>query len=212
MFYIGFLNLKMSDSLIPSFLVSDVSKSLRSLTKNERCEQIAKVARQKWATMSDSLRSLTKNEQPWANRSGCSQIMIEWANRLFFSELLIRSFLGKNEQFAQKTDEQIPSTDICKRVKRAICFFVKNERFAHKKTNERITHPESVAEQNVLLKQLPTDCCSNMYRQDRNKCWAHGYLLYVPVPFTWQHMVPRDTVPCMWCTDISLQWFFNENY
>ena len=39
----------MSDSLIPSFLVSDVSESLRSLTKNERCEPIAQVAHQKWA-------------------------------------------------------------------------------------------------------------------------------------------------------------------
>ena len=32
----------MSNSLIPSFLVSDVSKSLRLLIKNERCEQIAR--------------------------------------------------------------------------------------------------------------------------------------------------------------------------
>ena len=49
---------QMSDSLIPSFLVSDVSESLRSLTKNERCEWIAQVAHQKWANderMSDSL-------------------------------------------------------------------------------------------------------------------------------------------------------------
>ena len=36
MFYLGFLFLKISDSLISSFLVSDVSKSLRSLTKNEQ--------------------------------------------------------------------------------------------------------------------------------------------------------------------------------
>ena len=53
----------MSDSLIPSFLVSDMSESLRLLTKNEQCEQIAQVA----------------------------------------------NFLAKNEQFARKTDEQIPS-------------------------------------------------------------------------------------------------------
>ena len=39
----------MSESLIPSFLVSDVSESLRSLTKNEWCERIAQVAHQKWA-------------------------------------------------------------------------------------------------------------------------------------------------------------------
>ena len=53
----------MSNSLIPSFLISDVSESLRSLTIIEQCEQIAQVAHQKWATMSDSLRSLTNNEQ-----------------------------------------------------------------------------------------------------------------------------------------------------
>ena len=34
----------MSKLLIPSFLVSNVSKSLRLLTKNERCEPIAQVA------------------------------------------------------------------------------------------------------------------------------------------------------------------------
>ena len=48
LFYIGFFFL-MSDLLIPLFLVSDVSESLRSLTKNERCERIAQVAHQKWA-------------------------------------------------------------------------------------------------------------------------------------------------------------------
>ena len=37
----------MSELLIPSFLVSDVSESLRLLTKNERCQQIAQVAHQK---------------------------------------------------------------------------------------------------------------------------------------------------------------------
>ena len=39
----------MSDLLIPSFLMSDVSESLRSLTKNKRCEPIAQVAHQKGA-------------------------------------------------------------------------------------------------------------------------------------------------------------------
>ena len=70
----------MSDSLIPSFLMSDVSESLRLLTKNERCEQIAQVAHQKWANH-------------W----------VFWANRSF------AIFFAKNEQFAQKTDERIPS-------------------------------------------------------------------------------------------------------
>ena len=47
MFYIRFIYLKMSESLIPSFLVSDVSEWFRSLTKNEGCEQIAQVAQDK---------------------------------------------------------------------------------------------------------------------------------------------------------------------
>ena len=38
MFYIGFFIEKISNLLIPSFLLSDVSESLRSLTKNEQCE------------------------------------------------------------------------------------------------------------------------------------------------------------------------------
>ena len=83
----------MSDSLIPSFLVSDVSKLLRLLTKNE------------W---------------PWAIRSGHSPKMSDheqiaqvahqkWANEqiVFLSESLIRSFFQTNERFAQKTDERI---------------------------------------------------------------------------------------------------------
>ena len=78
--------------------MSDVSKSLRSLTKNERCEQIAQVAYQKWATMSDSLRSLRGNKRSWANRSGCSPKMSEWAH-----------FFAKNEWFARETDERISS-------------------------------------------------------------------------------------------------------
>ena len=102
----------MSDSLIPSFLVGDVSESLRSLTKNERCERITQVAHQKWATMSDLLRSLTKNKQPWANRSGRSPKMSEWANRSFFwANRSFAHFFAKNEWFAQKTDERIPSPE-----------------------------------------------------------------------------------------------------
>ena len=51
----------MSKSLIFAFLMSDVSESLISLKSNERCEQIAQVAHQKWATMSNSLTSLRGN-------------------------------------------------------------------------------------------------------------------------------------------------------
>ena len=59
----------MSELLISSFLVSNVSESLRLLTKNERCEQIAQVAHQKWVNMSNSITSLRGNEWSWANRS-----------------------------------------------------------------------------------------------------------------------------------------------
>ena len=91
----------MSDLLIPSFLVSDVNESLRSLTKSERCEQMAQVAHQ-------------KNEWPWAICSGRSEEMSnheqiaqvahqKWVNELiarFFEQIahsLIRSFLDKKQ-------------------------------------------------------------------------------------------------------------------
>ena len=80
----------MSNSLILSFLISDVSESLRSLTIIEQCEQIAQVAHKKWATMSDSLRSLTNNEQIRESL-------------VFFSKSLTRSlfahFFAKNKWF-----------------------------------------------------------------------------------------------------------------
>ena len=86
MFYTHFIYVfwfkKTSNSLIPSFLIFDVSKSLRSLTKNERCERIPQVTHQKWATMSKSLRLLTKNER-------MSELLV------FLSESLIRSFFRK---------------------------------------------------------------------------------------------------------------------
>ena len=64
-------------------------------------------------------------ERPWAIRSGCSPKMSDheqiplvahqkWAIEQiarFLSELLICSFFAKNERFAQKTDERIPSPD-----------------------------------------------------------------------------------------------------
>ena len=72
----------MRDLLIPSFLVSDVSESLVSLTKNERCERIDQVDHQKRTTMSESFRWLTKNER-------MSESLI------FFSKSLIRWFFRK---------------------------------------------------------------------------------------------------------------------
>ena len=94
----------------PSFPLSNVSKSLRSLTKNEQCERTAQVAHQKWATMSDSLTSLRGNERLWANPSGCLPKMSEWVNHSFFwANRSFAYFWAKNEQFPWKTDERIPS-------------------------------------------------------------------------------------------------------
>ena len=72
---------KRGDSLIPSLLMSDVSKSLRSLSKNEQFEGITQVLHQKRATMSDSLRSITKNEQ-------MSKLLV------FLRELIIHSLFA----------------------------------------------------------------------------------------------------------------------
>ena len=78
--------------------MSDVSKSLRLLINNERCERIAQVAYQKWTTMSDSLRSLTKNERPWANCPGCS---------LRMSESLVFELIAHSLIFSQKTSDSL---------------------------------------------------------------------------------------------------------
>ena len=65
----------MSESLINSFLVSDVSESLSLLTKNER---FAQVAQRKWAIVSESLRLLTKNELfPKSTASSLTVIYLE---------------------------------------------------------------------------------------------------------------------------------------
>ena len=55
---------KWSICSFPRFLVSNVSKSLRSLIKNELCERITQVGPSpKMSDVSRSLRSLTKNER-----------------------------------------------------------------------------------------------------------------------------------------------------
>ena len=70
----------------------------QSLISSERCERIAQVARQKWAM--------------WANRSGRSPKMIDWVNCSFFwANRSFTLFWAKNQQFARKTDERIPSPD-----------------------------------------------------------------------------------------------------
>ena len=72
--------------------------------------------------VSKALRSLTKNERPWAIRSDRSEEMSDreqiaqvahqkWANEwiaIFLSESLISSFFGKKLAIRSKTDERIP--------------------------------------------------------------------------------------------------------
>ena len=114
MFYIQFLNIffeKISKSLISSFLVSYVSESLRSAhqkwamwancsghsTKMSNHERFAQVAQRNWAIVSKSLKLLNKNERM------SESLIFFGANRSF------DHFWAKNERFAQKSDERIPS-------------------------------------------------------------------------------------------------------
>ena len=89
------------DSLIPSMLMSNVRESLRSLTKNQRCEGIAQVAHQNRATLSDLLRWLTK--------------MSESLN--FFSEslicLLFVNFFAKTRNLLRKLMSEFPTLKLC---------------------------------------------------------------------------------------------------
>ena len=78
--------------------MSDVSKSLRSLTKNERCERIAQVAHQKWGTMSQLLRSLAKNER-------IARFFEQIANSPFFSQ--------KTSDMLRKPMIEFPALDSC---------------------------------------------------------------------------------------------------
>ena len=65
----------MSELLISSFMVSDVSESLISLKSNER---FAQVAQRKWAIMSKLLRPVTKNEQMSESLIFLSESLIFW--------------------------------------------------------------------------------------------------------------------------------------
>ena len=110
------------NSLIAHFLISLKSNDRLWAIGSDRsrqlsdCERIAQVAQDKWGTVSEWLRSLMTNEgfaqvahDKWAN---CSFLLRKsltcsflWANRLF------AHFFAKNERFAQKTDERIPSPE-----------------------------------------------------------------------------------------------------
>ena len=103
---------KMSDSLIPSFLVCDVSESLRSFIKKwamwanrsgcsskmSNHERFAQVAHQKWATMRESLRSLTKNER-------MRESLVFWENPSF------AHFLQKTSDSLRKPLSEFPALD-----------------------------------------------------------------------------------------------------
>ena len=89
--------------------MSNVSKLLRSLTKNERPWAICSGRSEEMSDVSESLISLTKNERPWAIRSGRSEEMSDreqiaqvahqkWANEWitrFLSKSLISPFFRK---------------------------------------------------------------------------------------------------------------------
>ena len=98
----------MSKSLISSFLVSDVSESLRSLTKNERCEWIAQVAHQKWAIRSGRSEEMSDHEvaqQKWAN---------EWIAQFFERIAHSLSFGQKTSNLLRKPMSEFPSLNMGK--------------------------------------------------------------------------------------------------
>ena len=65
-FFISFLQFFLKifkKQKICSFLLSEVSESVRSLRTNERLWAIAQIAQKEWVIVSKLLRSLTKNER-----------------------------------------------------------------------------------------------------------------------------------------------------
>ena len=85
--------------------MSDVSESLRLLTKNEQPWAIRSGRSEEMSDVSESLISLTKNEPMSKLLIFLSELLIFlskslifWANRSF------AHFWTKNERFAQKTD------------------------------------------------------------------------------------------------------------
>ena len=59
--------------------------------------------------VSKLLRSLTKNERPWVICPGCSPKMSE--SLFFLANHSFAHFFAKNKQFAQRTDERIPNPE-----------------------------------------------------------------------------------------------------
>ena len=86
----------MNDLLIPSFLMSNVSESFRSLTKNEQCERIAQVAHQKWAMLVNrSGHSPKMRDHEQITQVALQKGANEWITSFFYSKSLICSFFCK---------------------------------------------------------------------------------------------------------------------
>ena len=61
---------------------------------------------------SESLMLLRRKERSWANCSGRSPKMSEWANHSLFEQITYSfTFLANNEWFAPKVNKQIPNPD-----------------------------------------------------------------------------------------------------
>ena len=140
---------KMRELLISSFLVSKVSESLRSLTKNEQCEWITQVAHQKWATMSDSLRSLRGNE--WCKQIAHQKWANEWITH-FFERITHSLIFGqKMSDLLRNQMSEFPALEVSpkniQRVTRTICslcslkWAILSKRAKSEWVKERIPNP-----------------------------------------------------------------------
>ena len=100
----------MSESLISSFLVSDVSELLRLLTKNERCERITQVTHQKWVTMTISSGcSEEMSDREWIAQVAHQKLADEWIAHFFgqIAQLLI--FGQKMSDLLRKPMSEFPA-------------------------------------------------------------------------------------------------------
>ena len=107
MFYIGYFIFK-NERFAHSLIFGERCERITQVAHQKWAMWADRSSRwPKMSNVSESLRALTKNERPLANRS---PKMSQWANRSFFwANCSLAHFFAKNEQLAQKTDEHIPS-------------------------------------------------------------------------------------------------------
>ena len=92
------------------FLVCFIYDWKKNLLKNEWIAYFCSFPLFWWAIWAIRSRSLRGNKRSWANRSGCSPKMSEWVSRSFFwANGSFANLWAKNERFARKTYERIPS-------------------------------------------------------------------------------------------------------